>query len=138
MLAEAIRRADNEARESWTYLADPPGHDTWVSHAEEAAAKTDWADDCDGLTITALQLCHAAPLAQRYILLVRTTEATTPAPDHMVGAAMDDQGVLWIVGDTVGPAYRCEACAYSPGYYWRLDERGPDEKPVWREGFPWT
>ena len=72
MLGKDIISRDAEARDNWTYLSDPKNDDNWIVHAEEAAAKTPWADDCDGLTITALQLCHAAALSQRYILLVRT------------------------------------------------------------------
>ena len=78
MLSKEIIEKDNIARNSWSYLSDFTDNDNWVVHAEEAASHTPWRDDCDGLVITALQLCHAAALSQRYILLVCTDQATTP------------------------------------------------------------
>lgn len=137
MLSKEIIEKDNMARSCWSYLSDVTDNDNWVVHAEEAASHTPWRDDCDGLVITALQLCHAAALGQRYILLVCTDQATTPQPDHMIGACLDDDGVMWVVGDTLGPAYRVENCPHHAGYYWRLDERDEGGKPIWREGFPW-
>ena len=137
MQAKEIIERDNIARSSWSYLSDVTDNDNWVVHAEEAAAKTPWRDDCDGLVITALQLCHDVPLSSRYILLVETSQARANQPDHMIGACLDDEGVMWVVGDTLGPAYRVEGCPHHAGYYWRLDERNADNKPIWREGFPW-
>jgi hypothetical protein len=59
----------------------------------------------------------------------------------MVGAAIDDAGEFWIVGDTLGgETYPAQDLSYQAWSYQRLDEwasRIPP-KPLWRNGLPWS
>lgn len=131
MDADAILAADRRARAHFTYVPDPPGRDTWRSHAADVDGP--WSGDCDDLTSTALHLLAdaGAPLDRLYRLEVSTTR--NGVVNHLVGFAWDDHGGGWIVGDTRGQAYPAANCDYEPIEYQRLD----DVETV-RIGAPWS
>jgi hypothetical protein len=131
----AIRAADARARARFTYRADGP-QDEWRSHADEVEAGRAWADDCDGLASTVLDLlCRAGcPLDHAFRMAVSSTGSGTA--DHMIGCVQDDQGDFWIVGDTFHACYAAGACRHQPIEYNRLDEHLPDHESLWRDGAP--
>lgn len=77
---------------------------------------------------------NACPLADRYRLLVSTTDRAVP--DHMIGALHCDGGAWVIVGDTYAPIYPASQMGHTPVDYNRLSEAG--ETPIWRLGVPWN
>lgn len=130
MKAVDIARWDARTRRSFSYVADKDG-DTWRSHAAEVLADEPWADDCDGLAETCLDLCCRTGLKTEdaYRLAVF---ASSDGSGHMVGCAKDDDGQLWIVGDTFSDKpYLASHMRHRPNVYNRLAE------DIWREGAPW-
>lgn len=98
-----IRRADRLARSGFTYVADPPGRDTWVSHAAVVRAGQAWRGDCDDLGATALELAveMGADPARLYRALVASPDCPPGvAFDHYVALAEVEGGVWWVFGDT--------------------------------------
>lgn len=130
MSPDEIRHCDSVARRRFTYREDGK-IDEWRSHADEALAGEPYADDCDGLASTAIDLCCRAglPEADAYRLAVF---ASSDGSGHMVACATDDDGRMWIIGDTFRSAYRAEQIQHKSNIYRRLSES------PWRGGFPWT
>ena len=134
MTPAQVAHWDAKAREQFVYLADG-ALDTWRSHADEVLAGFAWEGDCDDLVSTALDLMARAglPLASCYRLIV---DAAGKPGDHRVGAALGDDGALYIVGDTFAACYPAGAMAHVPGQYQRMDEAA-DHPERWRQGAPW-
>lgn len=130
-----VDEADALARKGFTYLADPPGRDTWRSHYDDALAGHPWEDDCDGLGSTTLDLLgrhFGMDLGDLYAMEV--SSAKNGMADHYVGCARED-GRFYIVGDTYFPAaYRAEGMLHQPIRYRCLSE--PPE--LWRQGAPFA
>lgn len=137
MRAEEIRTWDMKAHAQFDYV-DDGAVDTWRSHADEVLAGKEWQGDCDDLAHTALDLMAraGAPLTS---LCRLTVYASSNAAGHMVGAALDDDGKWWIVGDTyAAEPYAGTAMLHTPKDFNRLSEAGPGFlDPVWRVGVPW-
>lgn len=137
MRADEIRAWDLKARAKYSYLADPPGEDTWRSHADDVLAGKDWSGDCDDLASTVLDLLGRAgePLSNLYRVIVAANASAEP--NHMIGAVADERGAVWVVGDTFGSEpYPAEDCPHRPVRYQRMSEVMPDN--TWREGAPWA
>lgn len=132
MDAETIRAWDVKARAGFNYQPDPPDDDTWRSHAPEVLDGMAWADDCDGLTSTVLDLLSrfGVPLSGLYRLICSTKDGKTP--DHMIGCVWDDVGACWVVGDTFGACYPARDCPHVVLEYASLD--APDTR---HQGAPW-
>lgn len=131
MLVNEIISWDAKARQNFTYQADPPGEDTWRSHAADVLSGKPWSDDCDGLAETVLDLCIRAglPITCAFRLVVR---ASSDGSGHMVGCIFDVVGSIWIVGDTFVPfPYPAAQMRHTPDIYNRLSEQ------AWRAGAPW-
>lgn len=139
--SEDFNKQEAKARAGYSYQLDG-ATDVWLSHADEVLRGSLWADDCDGLAETILDLIARAgcPLNRLYRLAVIAPNGE----GHMTGAGVDDAGRVWILGDTfaTGP-YRAENVRHTAKIYNRLDETwGRDPvtgKPIakWRKGFPW-
>lgn len=102
MSLTVIRRADRVARSGFTYVADPPARDNWVSYHEDARAGRAWSGDCDDLGATALTLAvqMGADPARLYRALVASPDCPPGvAFDHYVALFEGARG--WTVfGDT--------------------------------------
>jgi predicted transglutaminase-like cysteine proteinase len=123
----------------WSWLPDAPNDDVWTDHSADVLAGRPWQGDCDDAVATVLRMLslRGVPDSQLYRVRVLTDGGVPPA-DHMIGAAVDDTGAVWIVGDinssVVIPATDCPYAAYD---YQRLDEWVDAKTPLMREGFPW-
>jgi hypothetical protein len=137
MRRSSIILADTIARRRWTYLADPVGHDTWISHADEALNGIPWRGDCDDLAETVLDLLGRGgqALDKRWRLFADTDG--DGKVDHLMGCAEDDAGTFWIVGDT-GCSASIAPSDYTIIEYHRLDQFRPDGSPDVRGGTPWV
>lgn len=106
-LVPLIRRADAAARARFTYRHDPPGRDTWVSHADAVRAGRAWQGDCDDLGSTALELAielGADPARLHRALVASPYCPPDQAFDHYVALAQAEDGDWWVFGDTYTPA----------------------------------
>lgn len=143
MHADRIKEWDEKARAKIIYQQD--GYDgvadLWRSYADNVLRDEPWTGDCDDLTSTILDLLgrDGVALSDRWRLLVGANGSSET--NHMVGAARDDDGVIWIVGDTFGPCYRAgtgEWPHHTPILYNALNETGfKGQNPTWRDGAPW-
>lgn len=139
MNADQIMALDAQARQGWTYLADPVNDDNWRSHADDVLAGRPWQGDCDDLASTVLDLAgrQGVPLASRYRLEVVSPGGVPPC-DHMIAAMVDDAGQFYTVGDTFGVAAPASACPHTAYRYQRMDDWDSAGQPVFRAGFPWA
>jgi len=137
MKADDIKDCEKDARKGFSYQADfaqTPSQNHWRSRYSDAADGKEWAGNCSDLASTVLDwLCRKGlPLANGYFLAVFDYQSHG---GHAVGCAVDDDGRMWIVGDTFALApYAAEYMRHTPDIYHRLSE------PVtaWRKGVPWT
>lgn len=112
MKASTIIQIDALVRSKFTYKYDDV--DQWRSFAEQVKAGLKWSGDCDDLAMTNIQLMaeKGAPDYKMCRMLVSSTG--DKRIDHMIAAACDDEGNVWIVGDTFGPAYRITRMRHRP------------------------
>lgn len=127
-----IRAADLSARAKFTYLPDPPGRDTWRSHADDVLAGRPWQGDCDDLASTVLDLMFREGELLANLYRLRVSSQGTETVDHMIACTWDYRGTAWIVGDTFGEAYPAKVCRHRALSYQSLDDLS-----TWREGAPW-
>lgn len=82
----------------FTYAAEEK--DEWLVYSEEVTNNTGWSGDCDDLTSTTLHLLNdnGQPLDGLWMLLVSVKGSDII--DHVIGVAQDNNGELWVVGDT--------------------------------------
>jgi hypothetical protein len=94
-----LAREDSRARIMWTGKTDP-AQDEWHSSADVVLVDHEFADDCDGLAMTTVDLLQRNnyPVADLFLMLV---SVSGKGVDHMVGAAKGADGKLWIVGDAM-------------------------------------
>lgn len=121
-----ITREDTRARVMWRGKDDPPDHDEWRSSANSVLVDHAFADDCDGLAMTTIDLLtrNNYPIGDLFLVLVSTTGGQFS--DHMVGAARGADGRLWVVGDAMAPgAYPLSEMK------WRLVAFMPVEIGMW-------
>lgn len=125
-----IFRWDARARAGFTYQEDPLAFDNWRTHALDVLNGKPWADDCDGLAMTVLDLCirDGLPMEDAFRLAVR---AASDGSGHMVGCVYDDDLNIWIVGDTFEAPYMADFMRHKPNIYNRMSEQ------EWRAGVPW-
>jgi hypothetical protein len=119
MLASDIKRIDAQARARFTYQADL--FENWRSHADAVLRGEAWADDCDGLTYTVLDLLQRAGMAATDLWRMEVSSAKNGQLDHLIGCARTAAGEFWIVGDTFGPAYPAARLYHQPLSFMRLD-----------------
>lgn len=100
----SIREVDALVRRNFTYRADPEA-DTWRSFAGEVRAGRKWEGDCDDLASTVLHMLADAGVEHDLLWRAMVSSTRSSVIDHMIGICQDDDGRLWIVGDTAGPAY---------------------------------
>lgn len=74
--------------------------DTWNSNLALVNGGLQWHGDCDDLTSTTIHAIHndGQKLSKLWMLLVNSSGPGLL--DHVVGLAMDEDGELWVVGDT--------------------------------------
>lgn len=134
-----IKALDNRCRDHWTYRINDTAK--WRSYGDEVLARQPWFGDCTDLVSTVFDLMgrQGVPLKVRWRLLVVAQDTSEVAPNHMVGAVLDDDGEWWIVGDTYGGTYHATSLLHRPVCFNRLDETLPvTHEAVWREGVPWV
>lgn len=108
---------DAFVRNRFVYTSDDVKHDSWRSHAVKLLDDRDYVmrDDCDGLASTVLHLLQLDGWNNEnlYRAMVKTIQAQpTDWIDHMIGIVRDDDGKMWIVGDTFGPPVALLSNAY--------------------------
>lgn len=147
MKSDDIRHWEELARKGFKYVADNAktvAEDKWTSRADEALAGKPWPGDCANLATTVLDLCGRAgvPLFDRFFLVVEADPGDGKLVGHAVGAIEDEDGLMWIVGDTFSEApYMAQRMRHIPvDYHWQSEVEMVDGKPVfkWRKGIPWA
>lgn len=133
---------DAQARKGFTWKADPADFDNWRDHSEDVHAARSWVGDCDDLTATVLRMLSDEGMPDDKLFRIRCLTSVGAAAgdkaDHMIGAAIDDNGHVWIVADcNMDTAVPAAACPYQPYDYQRLDEWIDRWTPQMRDGFPW-
>lgn len=130
MKLERIRYWDSRARTNYTYKHDPDNHDNWKSYADEVLDNKAWADDCDSLASTVLDLLARDGAKLENLFRVLVSSAKNGKIDHMVAYAMDSKGDLYVVGDTFSTIYprrgmRHQEIAVSPctGVKWYYSKK---------------
>jgi hypothetical protein len=139
-----ILALDISWRRGFSYKPDPVNFDNWRDHSAEVQAGKPWEGDCDDATSTILTMLQRAgvPTSQLYRVRCLTQHGADDGiktADHMIGAVVDDDGEVYVVGDVnLDAAQSASLCMYHPFDYQRLDEWVDPATPLMREGFPWT
>ncbi len=128
MNVAGIKTHDARARRRFTYQPDPPAKDRWRSFAAMVLAGKSWKGDCDDLTSTVLDLMARAGMPHdRLMRALVISPQSTGQIDHMVGIAIDEAGVEWVVGDTFESAHPRSSSKHRFVQVSRVSE-----KTVWR------
>lgn len=117
---QRMYQLDMLARQHYTYKHDPVNNDEWHSYHKDVLAGRAWADDCDSLssTVINLMLLEGHPLEKSWFAHVDSSHSGHV--DHMIALAMDDNGVMFVVGDTFGPCYPTSAMKHTLLKFCRL------------------
>lgn len=146
-----IIEADRIARGMWTYRMTRADNAHWRSHAADVFEDTPWSGHCVDLSETTLDVLVKLIKARgdnpdytkMYRLIVRSAIDMYAGPDHMVAAVKLDDGSVWIVGDTFGPAYPIERSPHHLAQFQGqvVESSKVSEGTTWRWGvadlLPW-
>jgi len=124
-MIELIKEVDALARQRYTYTADKPNKDSWVSHASEVLNNKHWYGDCDDLVSTVCDLLTSKGIPKDNIWFAEVSSQKNHKIDHLIGIVKDGKD-LWIVGDTFQSCYKIQvmehelvkACSLTRPFDW--------------------
>lgn len=112
MNSNNIIKIDKLVRSKFTYKLDDGDH--WRSFAKEVKAGKEWQGDCDDLATTTIQMLSEQGVKSTSLARACVSSTNGKKIDHMIAFCKDDKGIIWVIGDTFGSAYRLDSMKHRP------------------------
>lgn len=133
---EFLTSLNSKLRRKFTYRDDPDGGkiDIWQSGLPALLEYGDFKGDCEDLAFTGLELAHLSGFPKNRLYKIGTnTKQAGIITQHMLAGYMDDNGDMWIFGDTITHKplkINNITRLHSPFIYSRMDWNGAWEPPA--------